>query len=162
MHHRSTFLAITTAALMSLAVAPSAQAKTITESIDRTLFDATPQRTAAVLHLDGATNGELGGAMDLTVTATDGTLPTTFGTCEPVQVDAVVTVSPGRVLTVRALGEGCAHIVDGTLQVNAFFGSKGITCEGCATRKLKVVGDGLVAASHSQLGGLATFSGVFR
>jgi len=39
--------------------------------------------------------------MDVTVNAPDGRLPTAFGSCEPVDVTAVVTVSPGEVLTVN-------------------------------------------------------------
>ena len=161
MHNRSTGFAIAAAAtLLSLAVAAPAQAKPATESIDRLLFDATPERTAGVLHLDGATNGELGGALDVSVIAADGTLPTTPGTCEPVVVDAVLTVSPGRVLTVHTDGEGCAHVVDGSLQVNGFFDRKDV--RGGSGEKVRLVGDGLIAVSHGMLGGLASFSGTFR
>jgi hypothetical protein len=160
MHNRPARSAIAAAVLLSIAVAAPAQAKPTTESIDRLLFDATPERTAGSLHLTGPTNGELGGALDVTVTAPDGTLPTTFGACEPVEVDAVLTVSPGRVLTVHTDGEGCAHVVDGTLQVNAFYDRKDVR-DGDGKR-VKLVGDGLVAVSHGMLGGLASFSGVFR
>jgi len=100
--------------------------------------------------------------MDLTVTAPDGTLPIVFGSCEPVDVTTVLTVSPGEVLTVISAGEACAHIVDGTLQVNAFFGARDVTYTGSEHKKAKLVGDGLVAAAHHTLGGQASFSGVFR
>jgi len=119
-------------------------------------------RTAASLHLDGPTAGPLGGAMDLTVTAQDGALPTAFGSCEPVDVTAVVTFSPGEVLTVSTTGEACAHIVDGTLQVNAFFAARDVTYTGSEHKKAKLVGDGLVAAAHHTFGGQASFSGAFR
>ncbi|MGH3505723.1 MAG: hypothetical protein ACRDO2_00810 [Nocardioidaceae bacterium] len=148
------------AALTAAAVAP-AQAKT-TELVDRSMFEGTPERTASTLHLSGATSGPLGGALDFTATAVDGTLPTVFGSCEDVDVSAVLTVSPGEVLTVATTGEACAHIVDGTLQINAFFGPEQVTYEGTAHKKAKLVGDGLIAAAHHTFGGQASFSGSFR
>jgi hypothetical protein len=97
----------------------------------------------------------------VTATAPDGTLPTVFGSCEPVAVTAVLTVEPGKVLSVRTTGEACAHIVDGTLQVNAGFSARDVTYQGYA-RRARLVGDGLVALAHTQLGGQASFSGSFR
>ena len=152
--------AVATVAL-SAALTTSAQAKE-TELIDRSLFDGTPERTASTLHLEGPTSGPLGGAMALTATASDGTLPTTFGSCEPVDVAAVLTVAPGEVLTVNTTGEACAHIVDGTLQLNAFFGKKDVTYAGAEHTSAKLVGDGLIAAAHHWFGGQASFSGAFR
>jgi hypothetical protein len=66
------------------------------------------------------------------------------------------------VLTVVTTGEACAHIVDGTLQVNAFFGPKDVTYTGTEHKKAKLVGDGLIAAAHRLFGGQASFSGSFR
>lgn len=139
----------------------TAHAAPATETVDRSLFDATPERTTSTLHLDGPTAGELGGAMDLVVEAADGTLPDVKGSCEKVRVTAVVTVSPGKVLRVRTRGEGCAHIVDGSLQVNAFFKARNVRYEGFPERT-RLVGDGLIAAAHGWLGGQASFFGMFR
>jgi len=162
MRPRSILITACAAVFLSAGVLPaSAEAKT-TELVDRSLFDATPERTAASLHLDGPTAGPLGGALDLTVTAPDGTLPTALGTCEPVEVTAILTVSPGELLTVATTGEACAHIVDGTLQVNAFFGTRDVTYTGSQHKKAKLVGDGLIAAAHHSFGGQASFSAVFR
>lgn len=161
MRVRTLLTASVAAAVLSTVVATSAQAKT-TESIDRRVFDAAPERTAATLHLDGPTAGPLGGAMDVTVTATDGSLPSAFGSCEPVDVSAVLTVSPGEVLTVATSGEACAHVVDGTLQLNAWFGPKDLTYSGTEHKKAKVVGDGLIAAAHHSYGAQASFSATVR
>ena len=146
---------------LSVVVPMSAQAKA-SELVDRSLFDGTPERTASTLHLAGPTAGPLGGAMDLIVTATDGTLPSTFGSCEPVEVTAVLTVSPGEVLTVNTQGEACAHIVDGTLQVNAGFDTNDVTYAGSEHKKAKLVGEGLIAAAHHWFGGQVSFSGTVR
>jgi hypothetical protein len=161
MRVRSIVTTALAAVALSVLVPMSAQAKT-TEYIDRSMFDATPERTASSLHLDGLTAGPLGGALDVTFTAVDGTLPTTFGSCEPVAVQAILTVSPGEVLTVNTTGEACAHISDGTLQVNAFFGKENVTYAGTEHKKVKLVGDGLIAAAHHWYGGQASFSGLVR
>ena len=160
MRPRSVLATAIAAAALSL-VPMSAQAKS-SELIDRSVFDGTPVRTASALELTGDTAGPLGGSFALTVTATDGTLPTVFGSCEPVDVAAVLTVSPGDVLTVHTRGEACAHIIDGTLQVNAFFDKKDISYEGSEHKKAKLVGDGLIAAAHHWYGGQASFSGTVR
>jgi len=70
-------------------------------------------------------------------------------------------VSPGEVLTVSTAGEACAHIVDGTLQVNARFGARDVTYTGTEHTKAKLVGDGLIAAAHP-FGAQASFAGAFR
>ncbi|MDT7783421.1 MAG: hypothetical protein QOF58_1840 [Pseudonocardiales bacterium] len=149
------------AAIALSAIPLSAQAKSI-ELIDRSVFDGTPVRTASALELAGPTAGPLGGFFELTVTAADGTLPTVFGSCEPVDVAGVLTVSPGEVLTVHTHGEACAHIIDGTLQVNSYFDKKDVSYEGSEHKKAAVVGDGLIAAAHHWYGGQASFSGTVR
>jgi hypothetical protein len=162
------FTACTAAALstvVSAALPVAASAATRTELVDRSLFDATPERTVDALHLDGPTAGELGGAMDLVVRAEDGTLPVTPGACEPARVKVVVTVRPGTVVAVRTTGEACAHaFTEGLLQVNAGFDRKDVTFRGCRLRKARLVGPGLVAASQGPVlgGGQASFSGTFR
>ncbi len=160
MRPRSVLATAIAAAALSL-VPMSAQAKS-TELIDRSLFDGTPVRTASALELAGDTAGPLGGSFALTVTAADGTLPSAFGSCEPVDVAGVLTISPGEVLTVHTRGEACAHIVDGTLQVNAFFDKKDVSYEGSEHKKATLVGDGLIAAAHHWYGGQASFSGTVR
>ncbi len=126
------------------------------------MFDGTPVRTASTFEVAGPTAGPLGASYELSVTAADGTLPTAFGSCEPVDVAAVLTVSPGEVLTVHTHGEACAHISDGTLGVNAYFGKKDLSYEGSEHKKAAVVGDGLIAAAHHWYGGQATFMGTVR
>ncbi len=83
---------IAAAAIVLLSALPgSASAASGTQVIDRSVYDATPERTVASLRVDGPTSGPLGGAIEVTVRAVDGTLPTTFGTCESAWVKAVVT-----------------------------------------------------------------------
>jgi hypothetical protein len=154
--------AVTTVAAVALTVAlpASAQART-TESISRSLFDGTPDRTASTFHVSGPTAGPLGGALDLTVTAQDGTLPTDRGASEPVDVTAILTVSPGEVITVITTGEASIHQFGDVLQVNAYFDKKEATYEGTEHKKVKVVGDGLIAAGHQWYGGQASLSATF-
>jgi hypothetical protein len=152
-----TALVIASAAAVLATVPGTATAAPRTEVIDRSLFDGTPERTESSLRVDGATAGPLGGHMDMTVRATDGTLPTAFGSCEPVSVSTILTVQPGRVLTVRTRGEACAHVVDGSLSVNAGFRARNVEYQGFGRCKPRLVGEGFMAAAHSQLGGQASF-----
>jgi hypothetical protein len=152
-----TVLSPLAAIALTVALPMSAQAKT-TEYLDRSLFDGTPQRTASTFHVDGPTAGPLGGALDLTVTAQDGTLPTERGASEPVDVTAILTVSPGEVITVVTTGEANIHQFGDVLQVNAYFDKKDVTYEGTEHKRVKVVGDGLIAAAHQFFGGQASFS----
>lgn len=147
----------TTAAAVALTAAPlAAQAKT-TEYLDKRIFDATPDLTAGSWHLNGMTAGEIGPTLDVTVTAADGTLPTTSNACEPVDVVAVLTLAPGEVLTVHTSGEACAPFLGGTPAVNAYFGDDQTEYEGTAHKKVKIVGDGLISAGGSFFGYQATF-----
>jgi hypothetical protein len=154
---------ITASAAAVLAASPwVANAAPVTEVVDRSLFDATPVRTESTLRVDGATSGPLGGAMDVTVRAIDGSLPTALGSCEKVRVTGVVTVRPGRVVTVRTRGEACAHIVDGSLTANAGFVRRNVDYRGFGRCRPRLLGEGLIAVAQSQLGGQASFSGTFR
>ena len=153
-----TIIASTSTALALVAVVPASAHAATLESIDRSLFDASPSVSASSWHFDGPTAGALGGALDLVVTATDGAFPTTPGSCGPVAVQATLQVSPGEVLTVTTDGEACAHIVDASLTVNAPFGRDDLSYAGSAHKKAKVVGDGLIAAKTSWLGGQASIS----
>ena len=70
---RTSLIAAAAGAL--LATFPGSATAAPTQTIDRSVFDATPERTASSLRVDGPTAGPLGGAMDVTVRASDGTLP---------------------------------------------------------------------------------------
>lgn len=158
---RSSLIAAAVVALLA-AFPGSANAARGTQVVDRSLFDATPERTAASLRVDGPTAGPLGGAMDVTVRAIDKTLPTAFGSCEQAWVKAIVTVQPGQVITVLTRGEVCAHIVDGSLSANAGFRAKNVSYQGFGRCRPRLLSEGLIAAAHSQLGGQASFFGTFR
>ena len=133
-------------AAATVAVAPAAQAKTV-EFFDRSAFDPAPVVTAAGWSLSAPTAGELGGWLDMTVTAADGTIPAN-GTCEPADVDAVLTVTPGESFTIHTTGELCAHFLDGTPSLFASFRDKQTTYSG-PQKKAKVVGDGFVGFGSS-------------
>lgn len=161
MRHRALLAtALATAALTAVPLA--AQAGDV-EYIDRSNFDAAPEVTASSLHLDGATRGELGGFLDLRVTAQDGTLPTEHGACDPVDVDALLTTSPGEQLAVRTTGEVCMHQFGDTLILTSYFGKKDVTYSGTAHSKVKVVGDGMISASNGiGFGFVSSFSAAVR
>jgi hypothetical protein len=161
MSARSTILTASAALTFVVALPATAHAATL-ERIDRNLFDATPVATAASWHFDGPTSGAPGGALDLVVTAADGAFPTTPGTCEPVDVRAELQVGPGEVLTVVTTGEACAHPVDASLTVNAYFNRGDVTYAGTAHKKAVVVGDGIIAAKNSWLGAQASISAAVR
>jgi hypothetical protein len=154
---------VVTAAVALLSAFPgSASAAARTEDVNRSTFDATPEHTAASLRVDGATAGELGGEMNVTVRAIDGTLPTVFGSCEPAWVKAVVTVQPGKIITVRTRGEVCAHIISGSISASAGFRAQDVSFKGYRGCPPRLVGEGLIGAAHTQIGGQAAFSARFR
>ena len=103
MRARSLLLAAT-AAVAITALPMTAQAAD-SELIDRANYDATVDETLASMHMAAATRGELGGYLDVTLTADDGTLPVGSNVCEAATVDAVLTIAPGEKFTVRAPGE---------------------------------------------------------
>lgn len=161
MRPRSLLLAATAAVALS-ALPVTAQAAT-TEYVDRAAYDGSVEQTAASFHIAAATRGELGGYLDVTVTATDGSLPTGSNACEPVVVDAVLTVSPGETLATSVSGEACTSFYGDATTVNAYFSKKELAYEGTAHKKAKVVGDGLLAASVSSwFGGQASFSAAVK
>jgi hypothetical protein len=149
MHTRIVALAATAATAAVLTAAAPAQAKTV-ESFDRRAFDGTPVVTASGWSLSAPTAGELGGWLDMTVTAADGTKPSN-GTCELATVDAVLTVAPGESFTIRTTGELCAHFTDGTPSLFGSFGAKQMSYSG-SHKKAKLVGEGFVSFGHSFLG----------
>lgn len=149
MHTRIVAAAVTAATAAMLAVALPAQAKTV-DSFDRRAFDSSPDVTTAGWTISAPTAGELGGWLDMTVTAADGAKPTN-GTCEPATVDAVLTVAPGEAFTIRTTGELCARFIDGTPSLFGSFGAKQMSYSG-PHKKAKVVGDGFVSFGHSFLG----------
>jgi hypothetical protein len=160
MRARSLLLA-TTAAVALTALPMTAQAAD-SELIDRANYDATVDRTPASMHIAAATRGELGGYLDVTVTADDGTLPVGSNVCEPATVDAVLTIAPGETFTVRAAGEACTTFYGDSIQANAAFGTKDMTYLG-THKKAKIVGEGFLSVGVIDwLGGQAAFSATVK
>ena len=126
MHARSTITAALAAAALIL-IAPAAQAATV-DRFDRSAFDSSPVVTGSGYTMSGATSGELGGYLSLSVQASDGTLPAQ-GECETADVQAVLTVAPGESFTINTTGELCSHFIDGTPTLNAYFGAKQVTTQ---------------------------------
>ncbi len=161
MHARP--LLVTALAAATLLAVPTAAGAGTVEQLDRRTFDPSPVVTDSTIHLAGATAGPLGGFLDLTVRAQDGTLPTAPGACDAADVEAVLTVSPGETLTVSTTGEVCMHRFSTTLTVLAYFDKKDATWSGTEHRKAKVVGDGLVSASNGVFSGFgASVSAALR
>ena len=149
MYTRILALAATAATAAVLSVAAPAQAKSV-ETFDRRTFDSTPVVTDSGWSISAPTAGELGGWLDMTVTAADGTKPSN-GTCELATVDAVLTVAPGESFTIHTTGELCAHFTDGTPSLFGSFGAKQMSYSG-SHKKAKLVGEGFVSFGHSFLG----------
>ena len=106
--------AVATAALtLRTARRTQAACHRTTELVDRFAFDATVEQTAGSFHMANATNGALGGFLDLTVTAKDGSLPVGANVCEPAVVDAVLTVSPRRATCAQTQRATCGSPVSG-------------------------------------------------
>lgn len=147
MHARTTLTAAFAAAALTL-VAPAAQAATV-ERFDRSAFDSTPVVTDSGYAMSGATAGELGGHLSLSVQATDGTLPAR-GQCESADVQAVLTVAPGETFTVNTTGELCSHFIDGTPTLNAYFGARQVSYAG--THRRARVSDGIIGFRNSFFG----------
>ncbi len=163
MRNRPLITAAATAAAAITLTATGAAASTTTENLSRRTYDSAPQLTGSSWHIDGATAGPLGGYLDLTASAADGSLPTAPGECEPVDVVAVLTVSPGEVLTVRTRrGEACVHQFGGTLSLNASFRKRHLTYEGTEHAAVRVVGDGLLSAGQLFTGAQAAFNATVR
>lgn len=164
MPHRSllTVAAALVSAVVLLPGTASAHPST-TENLSRRTYDSTPERSAGTWRIDGLTAGPLGGHLDMTATAEDGTLPTTRGECEPVEVDAVLTVSPGEVLTVHThRAEACVHAFADSLSLNAWFRTRHVDYEGTEHHRPRVVGDGLIAAGQLFTGAQASFNATLR
>jgi hypothetical protein len=147
MHARTTLTAAFAAAALIL-VAPAAQAATL-DRFDRSAFDSTPVVTDSGYTMSGATAGELGGHLSLSVQATDGTVPDQ-GQCETADVQAVLTVAPGESFAIATKGELCSHFIDGTPTLNAYFGNKQVTYTG--THKRARVTDGIIGFKNSFIG----------
>jgi len=150
MHARSTLTAALAAAAFIL-VAPAteaAQAATADrfDRFDRSAFDSAPVVTSSGYTMSGATAGELGGYLSLSVHATDGTLPAQ-GQCEPADVQAVLTVEPGESFTINTTGELCSHFIDGAPTLNAYFGAKQVTYSG--GHKRARVTNGIIGFTNS-------------
>jgi hypothetical protein len=151
----STRSLLATALAAALAAVPMPAQAADVEYVDRSTYDSTPVVTTSTIHIDGATAGPLGGFLDLTVSAEDGTLPTTRGACDPVDVDAVLTVSPGEQLVVHTTAEVWMHQFSETLIMQAYFDKKDLSYSGTEHSKAKVVGDGSISASNAIFFGFA-------
>jgi hypothetical protein len=149
-------LSVVTVAALAASAVPAHAAET--EYIDRSAFDFTVQRTASSLRVDGATRGPLGGYIDATATANDGTLPVGANVCEPATLDVILTVSAGETLSTSAAGDLCTSFDGDALTANGYFGKKELDYAGTAHNKAKVVGDGLIAVGTGWLGGQASFA----
>ena len=143
----------------TLAVVPLAAHAADAELVSRSTFDSAPTVSSSTIHVDGATAGPLGGFLDLTARAQDGTLPAVQGDCEVADVTAVLTLSPGEQLAVSTTGEICMHQFSPTLVLQSYFDKQDVTYAGTEHRKAKIVGDGSIAASNGTfLGFGASFS----
>lgn len=152
-------LLIAAAAAAALSVVPLTAQAAETVYIDRAAYDAVVDQTADSLRVAGATRGELGGYLDVTVIATDGTLPVGSNVCEPASVDAVLTVAPGETLAANVPGELCTGFYGDSMTVNAAVTKKDLTYQGTAHHNAKVAGEGLISVGViSWFGGNAAFS----
>jgi hypothetical protein len=151
MHARSILTAALAAAALVL-VAPAAQAASL-DRFDRSAFDSAPVVTASGYEMSGATAGELGGYLSLSVQATDGTIPAQ-GQCETADVHAVLTVAYAESFAIETTGELCSHFIDGTPTLNAYFGAKQVSYTG--THKRARVSDGSIAFKNSWIGAQAS------
>lgn len=144
---RGAFATVVAVGALTL-LAPAAQAGSV-DRFDRSAFDSTPAVTASGYEMEGATSGELGGYLSLSVQAADGTVPAA-GECETADVRAVLTVSPGETFSIDTHGELCGHIIDGTPILNAYFGAKQVDYSG--SHKKARVSNGMIAFTKSFLG----------
>lgn len=148
MHARKTLATTVAAAATLMLVTPAAQAAQL-DRFDLSAFDSSPVVTSSGYAMSGPTAGELGGYLNLSVQATDRTLPAQ-GQCESAVVKAVLTVSPGEVFEIRTTGELCSHFVDGTPTLNAYFGKNQVRYTG--THKRARVSNGIIGFKNSFLG----------
>jgi hypothetical protein len=147
MNARSTLTAVLAVVALTL-VAPAAHAAS-KDRFDRSAFDGTPVVTSSGYDMKGATSGELGGYLSLSVQASDGSVPGA-NECESADVRAVLTVSPGETFTINTTGELCGHFNDGTPSLNAYFDDEQVTYSG--SHKKARVSNGMVAFTNSFFG----------
>ena len=112
-------------------------------------FDSSPVVTGTGYTMSGATAGELGGHLDLSVQASDGTLPAQ-GECETADVRAILTVAPGESFMINTTGELCSHFIDGIPTRYAYFGAKPVNYSG--THKHARVTKGIIGFKNSFIG----------
>jgi hypothetical protein len=156
MNVRTTTAALAGTILAGLSVvAAPANAGTVTR-IDKSLFDATPTLTSGSMSISGPTAGELGSTLEVTATAVDGSLPTGRD-CEPVAVEATLRPTAGEVYRIATTGEACGLGIPGEFNLNAYFDKKQVDYTG-PEHKVKVVGDGLLAAANHFYGAQASIS----
>jgi hypothetical protein len=148
MHVRKTLTTTLAATAVLMLAVPAAQAAT-RDRFDRSAFDSSPVVTGSGFSMAGATAGELGGHLSLSLQARDGTLPTK-GQCEAADVQALLTVASGESFDIETTGELCSHFIDGTPTLNAYFGHKHVSYTG--THKRARVTDGMISFTNSWLG----------
>jgi hypothetical protein len=137
------------AAATALFTAPAAHAATV-QTFDRRAFDASPDITASGWSISAATAGELGGWLDMSVNAVDGTVPAA-GQGETATVDSVLTVAPGESFTIHTTGDLCAHFIDGSPSLFGSFNAKQVTYSG-THKKARLAGDGFVSFGYNAVG----------
>lgn len=145
----TTTLTTALAAAALTIVTPAASQAATSERFDRRTFDSAPVLTDAGWTMSGATAGELGGHLTLSVRASDGAMPAA-GECEAADVHAVLSVAPVETFTIDTTGEICSHFLSGTPSLNAYFGAKQVEYDG--THKRARVTDGMISSGTSFLG----------
>ena len=159
---RASSLLIATTAAVALSALPMTAQAADSVWIDRANFDATVDETPGSMHIAAATRGELGGFLDVTLTADDGTLPVGSNVCEPATVDAILTIAPAETFTVRAPGEVCTTFSGDSITANAAFGTRDLTYVG-THKKAKIDGEGFLAVGVIDwLGGQTAFSATVK
>ena len=160
MRVRSVLLAVTAAVALS-AVPLSAHAGTVggrTEMHDRSIFDGAVEKTADSMHIEGQARGELGYFLDVTVTATDGSLPTGSNVCEPADVSAKLTLPSRESMSVQVEGELCTSFYGSSLSLFAGFTQDDFTFHGSAMRRASLIDEGFISLGYGEFfGGQASF-----
>jgi hypothetical protein len=161
MRPRSLLIA-TTAAVAFTALPLTADAAEGTY-IDRANYDATVDRTDASLRVAAATRGDLGGYLDMTLTADDGTLPTGSNVCEPATLDAVLTIAPAETFAVHTTAEACTTFSGDSIQAFAGFGAKDLEYTGTHKKAKLADREGFLSIGVIDgFGGQAAFSANVR
>jgi hypothetical protein len=157
MRRSSTLIAA--AAAVALAAVPLTAHAAEKEYLDRSAYDATVDASPAGFHIANATRGELGGYLDVAVSADDGSVPAGSNVCEPATADAVLTVDTTETLSTRVHGDLCTGFYGDSMTFNGAFATKDLAYDGIAHKKAKVSGEGMISVGVvSWFGGQASFT----